>query len=161
MDNDHDHEDEDQHVRPSHEHDLRRSRVVVPSRSQIDRAGAQKNTNRSPQSQSKVVKPHNWNEAQKNSQSWNEAQQAIQRRRDTQVKMPDKVPQVYFVAIAVVGGIFGAIRGLNNGVWPFSGGWLGGITGLLAGVILGFLGGSVIILVVQEVVANLSKPRRR
>ncbi|HTX78403.1 MAG TPA: hypothetical protein VMC62_01980 [Longilinea sp.] len=159
MDNDHDHENEEQRPRSSHAHDVRRNRVVVPPRAQIDWARAQKNINRS--SQQKVVRPHNWNEAQKNSESWNETQQSIQRRRDTEVKMPDRVPQVYFIAIAVIGGIFGALRGLNNGVWPFSGGWLGLVTGAIAGVVLGLLGGSIIILIVQEVAANMSKPRRR
>ena len=75
--------------------------------------------------------------------------------------MPDRVPPVYFVAIAVIGGIFGALRGLNYGVWPFNGGWLGGVTGALAGVVMGLLGGSVIILVIQEVVANMSTNRKR
>ena len=167
MDNDHDHKNEKQRPRSNNIPALKRSRVVPPKswggppHTQIDWTQAQKGLDGSPRPPSKVVKPHDWNEARKASQSWNETQQAIQRQRDTQVTMPDRVPQVYFIAIAVIGGIFGAIRGLNNGVWPFSGGWLGGITGVLAGVILGLLGGSIVILVVQEVAANLSKPRRR
>ena len=161
MDNDHDHEDEDQHARPSHVQDLRRSRVVVPSRSQIDWDRKQKDLDRTPRTQQKVVKPHDWNESQKSSQSWSEAQEAMRRRRDAQVKMPDRVPPVYFVAIAVIGGIFGALRGLNYGVWPFNGEWLGGVTGALAGVVMGLLGGSIIILVIQEIIATMSSNRKR
>jgi hypothetical protein len=159
MDNNHDHEDEDQHARPSHVRDLRRGRVVIPSRSQIDWARKQKNLDRTPRTQQKVVKPHDWNRSQQN---WDGTQTNLsRRRRDTEVKMPDRVPPVYFVTIAVIGGIFGALRGLNYGVWPFNGGWLGGVTGALAGVVMGLLGGSVIILVIQEVVANMSTNRKR